>query len=211
MALTAQTTYVDETTASPNTLTSSFTPAPNTTTPLFREDTPDSISMSTTGDHIWLIATGGTNPIVNTTTIGDTLQASGIGDVLNTDGATGMTFINNPQNPNAPGMVEFDQIYATTQHSFHDIIMNWHAGDELNVYGFTNPSGIPSATGLPSGVTITTVTTGPNTGAAQLNIDFTGGNAPTATIQFPNVPASQLAASAVAPGSASAPLQLMHV
>jgi len=147
-----------------------------------RANTPDSITMAITDDNVQLIALGGTNPPVDGPA-GDTLRSLGGGDLLFTDGATQMTFIDDGTQTEDGILID-----SATQQNFQDVIQNFKAGDSLLVYGFKAgpPSVIPG--GLPTGVTVTDTAQG-----AQLNLDFTGGGAlPTASVLFAGLSALQL-------------------
>jgi hypothetical protein len=139
--------------------------------------TPDAIELAVSDDTVTLVATGRVAPG------DDALVSLGKNDVLRTDGATRMTFVND-------GAATSDIIQATggaAQHSFFDSVVNFMPGDRLLVLGFSASSQNPLLP-LPPGVTETAF------GAwSELNIDFNGGTAPTGHVLFENISSQQLA------------------
>jgi hypothetical protein len=129
--------------------------------------TADQIQLAVSDDAVTLVATGRVAPG------NDILASLGKNDVLWTDGATRMSFINEGTNTS-------DIIQATggpAQQSFVDSVVDFKAGDRLEVlgYGGTQTPPLP----FPPGVTETAL------GAlSELNIDFNGGNAPTGHVVF---------------------------
>jgi hypothetical protein len=137
--------------------------------------TPDQIQLAVNDDKVILVATGRVG-------LGDdTLASLGKSDVLWTDGATHMTFLNEGTNTT-------DIIQATggpALQSFVDSVVDFKTGDSLIVLGYTgtqNPL-LP----LPPGVTETAFGVW-----SELNIDFNGGTAPTGHVVF-NISEPQLA------------------
>jgi hypothetical protein len=140
--------------------------------------TPDAIQLAVTDDEVTLVGTGRVAPG------DDALVSLGKSDVLFTDGATRMTFVNDGANTH-------DIISATggaAQQSFGDSVVNFKPGDSLLVLGFgagSQNSPLP----LPPGVTETAF----GTASSELNIDFNGGTTPTGHVVFENISLQQLA------------------
>jgi hypothetical protein len=136
--------------------------------------TPDEIQLAVSDDTVTLVATG------RVAAGNDVLASIGKNDSLWTDGATRMSFLNEGTNTS-------DIIQATggpAQQSFFDSAVDFKVGDRLLVFGYT---GTPNPLlPFPPGVTETAF--GP---WSELNIDFTGGAAPTGHVVF-NMPLDQL-------------------
>jgi len=134
------------------------------------------IEMAVSDDNVTLVAIG------RVLAGNDALASVGKNDTLYTDGATRMTFVNFGSNTS-------DTIQATGgagQQSFHDTVVNFKAGDKLLVLGFPNGPQTPLLL-LPPGITETAVGA-----SSQLNLDFAGGAAPTATVLFSGVSLQEL-------------------
>jgi len=131
--------------------------------------TNDNVILSTNDDNIALIVTGGGT---------DALGSLGKNDSLWTNGAAHMTFVNMGQNTS-------DNIVADLK-NFNDTVINFKAGDHLFVLGFGQ---IPTPP-LPFPPGVNEVSTGAI--SSQLQIDFAGGAAYTAFVNFQGVSLPQL-------------------